>query len=318
MATNAEAGALPVARRSPGHRRAIRRAERRDSWARRLPLMPAIAFVAIVSVVPVLFSLWYSLTEWTIVPPSPRRWIGVGNYAEALSNGLFREAVWVSLLMTVSAVLLSLFLGTLAAVLLDHAFLGRGLARTLMITPFLVMPVVGGLIWRDQMLSAAFGALNWGLEGLGSERIEFVSRYPLWSIVAVLVWQWTPFMMLIMLAGLQSQPTEVLEAARVDGARSHSIFFQITLPHLMPYFQLGILLGAIYLIQVYDHIDVITGGGPDSTNVPFFILERSLGGGWDFGQASAYAIVVVVGSIVLATMFMRLLGRLLAGEEAAR
>ena len=124
-------------------------------------------------------------------------------------------------------------------------------------------------------------------------------------------------MMLIILAGLQSQPTDILEAARVDGASSWSLFRYITLPGLRPYLELGALLGSIYLIQVFDHIDVITGGGPGSTNVPYFVYQRSIGGGWDFGQAAAYSTVVVAVSIVLATLGLRLLGGLLPKEENA-
>ena len=134
--------------------------------------------------------------------------------------------------MTVSAVLLSLLLGTLLALLLDRKFFGQGFVRTLLITPFLIMPVVAGLVWKTQVFNSSFGVLNWLLDSLGFERIEFVTRWPLWSIVAVLVWQWTPFMMLIVLAGLQGQDQSVLEAARVDGASSRAMFFQITLPQL--------------------------------------------------------------------------------------
>ena len=126
--------------------------------------------------------------------------------------------------------LLSLLLGTGLALLLDRRFPGRGIARTLLITPFLVMPVVAGLVWKDQLLSSVFGVVNAVIEAFGLEAIPFVERYPLWSIVAVLVWQWAPFMMLIVLAGLQGQPTDILEAARVDRASGRGIFFQITLP----------------------------------------------------------------------------------------
>jgi sorbitol/mannitol transport system permease protein len=159
--------------------------------------------------------------------------------------------------------------------------------------------------------------VNWVLERLGFSAIEFVSRYPLGSIVVVLVWQWTPFMMLIMLAGLQSQPSEVLEAAKVDGASAFGTFRQLTLPHLRTYMELGALLGTIYLIQVFDQIAVMTGGGPGSTNIPYFVYQRSIGGGWDFGQAAAYSIVVVVVSIIVATIALRVLSRLLQGEAIA-
>jgi sorbitol/mannitol transport system permease protein len=214
-------------------------------------------------------------------------------------------------------VLVSLVLGTALAVLLDRKFLGRGVARTLLITPFLIMPVVAGLIWKNQMFSGLYGVLNWVTARVGMDSIEFVSRYPLESIVVVLVWQWTPFMMLIMLAGLQSQPSEVLEAAKVDGASAFGTFRQLTLPHLRPYMELGALLGTIYLIQVFDQVAVMTGGGPDSTNIPYFVYQRSIGGGWEFGKASAYSIVVVVVSIVVATIALRVVSRLLRGEEIA-
>lgn len=295
----------------------VRRLQRREAWRRRVPLLPALLFTIVVTQVPFLFSLWYSLTDWKIVPPSPRVFIGLDNYVDMIDDRFFREAVWTSILMTVSAVLLSVVLGTLIALLLDRKFFGQGFVRTLLITPFLVMPVVAGLVWTTQMFNSSFGVLNWVLEALGFDRIEFVSRWPLWSIVIVLVWQWTPFMMLIILAGLQGQSDSVLEAAKVDGASARATFFQITLPHLRPYLELGTLLGSIYLIQVFDHVDVMTGGGPDSTNVPYFVFQRSIGGGWEFGQASAYAIVVVIASIIIATFGLRVLSGLLEGEEAA-
>ena len=289
----------------------------RRPWRQRFPLLPALAFTVLLTQVPFVMNIWYSLTDWTIVPPTPRTYIGLDNYRDLPDDQFFRDAARVSVVMTVSAVLLSLVLGTLLAVLLDRRFLGRGVARTLLITPFLIMPVVAGLIWKNQMFSGLYGVLNWTTARVGIDSIEFVSRYPLESIVVVLVWQWTPFMMLIMLAGLQSQPSEVLEAAKVDGANAFGTFRQLTLPHLRPYMELGVLLGTIYLIQVFDQVAVMTGGGPDSTNIPYFVYQRSIGGGWEFGKASAYSIVVVVVSIVVATIALRVVSRLLRGEEIA-
>ncbi|MEM7338091.1 MAG: sugar ABC transporter permease [Actinomycetota bacterium] len=293
---------------------ALARYQRREAWRRRIPLLPALLFTIVVTQVPFAFSLWFSLTEWTIVPPSPRTFVGVDNYVDLASNEFFREAAWTTVVMTVSSVLLSLLLGTVLALLLDREFFGRGVARTLLITPFLIMPVVAGLVWKTQMFNSSFGVLNWLLVNGGFERVEFVSRFPGISIIVVLVWQWTPFMMLIILAGLQGQDQSVLEAARVDGASNWAIFSQITLPQLRPYLELGTLLGSIYLIQVFDHVVVITGGGPGSTNIPYFVFQRSIGGGWRFGQASAFSIVVVVASIIIATLGIRLLSNLLEGE----
>src|SRR4029077_14236495 len=153
------------------------------------------------------------------------------NYRQIFSDPFFRQAMWTSEKMTVLAVVLSLVIGTAFAILLDRKFLGQGLVRTLLITPFLLMPVVAALIWKQQMFSSLFGVLNKALEFFGLNSVQFISDHPLASIVTVLVWQWTPFMMLIMLAGLQSQPSDILEAANVDGASGVGIFRQLTLPH---------------------------------------------------------------------------------------
>jgi len=288
-----------------------------ESWRRRLPLLPALIIMILLTQVPFVMSIWYSLTDWKVVPPGPREFVGVDNYRNMFDDHFFVDAVWVTVRMTVIPVFGAIVLGTAFAILLDRKFFGQGIVRTLLITPFLLMPVVIGLIWKNQMFHGLYGVLNWVIEKLGGSPIEFVSRYPLLSIVIVLIWQWTPFMMLIMLAGLQSQPSDVVEAAKVDGANPVGIFRQLTLRHLRPYMELGILLGTIYLIQVYDHIAVMTGGGPGSTNVPYFVFQKSIGGGWEFGQASSYSIVVVVASIGIATVALRVLSGLLKGEDIA-
>jgi sorbitol/mannitol transport system permease protein len=308
---------------------AIAEFQRRDKWRRRFPLLPALLFTIVVTQIPFLFNIWFSLQDWKIVPPRGPDFVGLENYTEGYDNRFFfyvdlsdplgsllSSAVGVSIFMTTAAVLLSLLVGTGLALLLDRQFFGRGIARTLLITPFLVMPVVAGLLWKNQIFSSTFGVLNAVLEGIGLDAIPFVERYPFWAIVTVLVWQWSPFMMLIILAGLQGQPTDILEAARVDRASGRGIFTQITLPMLRPYMELGIVLGAIYLLQVFDHIDVMTGGGPGSTNVPYFVYQRSIGGGWDFGQAAAYSIIVVIATIIIATVALRVLSSLFQRQEA--
>jgi sorbitol/mannitol transport system permease protein len=295
----------------------ITRNQLSESWRRRLPLLPALLVMILLTQVPFVMSVFYSFTDWHVVPPGPRQWIGTDNYNHLLHDHFFGDAVAVSIQLTVFPVLFAIVLGTGFALLLDRKFFGQGIVRTLLITPFLLMPVVVGLIWKNQMFHGLYGVLNWVIEKLGGNSVEWVSQHPTLSIIIVLIWQWTPFMMLIMLAGLQSQPSDVLEAAKVDGATPFAIFRQLTLSHLRPYMELGILLGTIYLIQVYDQIAVMTGGGPGSTNVPYFVFQRSIGGGWEFGQASAYSIVVVLASIVIATVALRVLSGLLKGEEIA-
>ena len=292
-----------------------------SAWRRRLPLLPALLYVVIVTQLPFLISIYYSLTDLKdktqSLIPEPTKFVGFENYRRIFSDPFFRQAMWTSLKMTVLSVVLSLIIGTLFALLLDRKFLGRGFIRTLLITPFLLMPVVAALIWKQQMFSSLFGVLNKVLNFIGLNSVAFISDHPLGSIVTVLVWQWTPFMMLIILAGLQSQPSDVLEAANVDGASGFGIFRQLTLPHLRPYLELGALLGSIYIVQAFDAIDVMTAGGPGSTNVPYYVYQESIGGGFRYGSASAYAIVVVIFSIIIATFALRVLSSLFKDEERA-
>jgi sorbitol/mannitol transport system permease protein len=292
-----------------------------SAWRRRLPLLPALLYSIAVTQLPFLVSIYYSFTnlkdKTQSLIPEPTKFVGIDNYKQIFSDPFFRQAVWTSVQMTVFAVVLSLVFGTLFALLLDRKFLGQGLVRTLLITPFLLMPVVAALIWKQQMFSSLFGLLDKALNFLGFSSVQFISSHPLASIVTVLVWQWTPFMMLIILAGLQSQPGDILESANVDGASGFGIFRQLTLPHLRRYLELGALLGSIFIVQAFDAIDVMTGGGPGSTNIPYYVYQESIGGGFRYGSASAYAIVVVIFSIIIATFALRVLSSLFKDEERA-
>jgi sorbitol/mannitol transport system permease protein len=194
---------------------------------------------------------------------------------------------------------------------------GRGVARTLLISPFLVMPAAAALLWKTTMLDPVYGIVNWVIGWFGAAPVDFVSVHPLGSVIATVVWQWTPFEMLILLAGLQSQPRDVLEAARVDGASAWASFREITLPHLRSYLELGVLLGSIYVVNTFDAIYMITQGGPGTatTNLPFYIYQRAFEG-FDIGQAAALGVVTVVGTIIVATVALRTVFRLFIENEA--
>lgn len=288
---------------------------RRQQWSRRLPLLPALVFTIVVTQLPFVITIWYSIHEWDFLRPGSFAFNGFENFTKPLGDQFFRQAALHTVISTVGTVLISCFLGTLIAMLLDKSFFGQGFVRTLLITPFLIMPVAASLIWRHGFLDATYGFINWMLQVLTFDRVGFTSKHPMFSVVLVLVWQWTPFMMLIILAGLQGQTADVLEAARVDGATAMQTFRSITLPHLRPYLELGALLGSIYLLQTFDAVDQLVGGAPGARNIPYFIYQRSIGGGWRFGQASAYGVVVVVATILIANVALRLISSLLEGDR---
>jgi sorbitol/mannitol transport system permease protein len=288
---------------------------RAEGWRRRGPLLPALIFMIVVTQIPFLFTLYYSTLSWNLVRPGSRQFVGLQNYIDVVQDKTFWQVAFNSVWLIVVTVLISIILGLLLALLLDRVFLGRGVVRTLLITPFLVTPVAGALMWKTAMLDPVFGIVNWLLPGEG---IDFVSSFPLTSVIVALVWQWTPFMMLLILAGLQSMPRDILEAGRVDGAGAFQLFRELTLPHLRRFIELGAVLGAIYLVNTFDQIYMMTQGGPgtQSANLPFYIYQRAFLG-FDIGQAAAMGVVVVIFTMIIASFALRLIFKSFTGKEEA-
>ncbi len=314
----------------PGHRPA-RPAGR---WSRRGPLLPALIFMIVITQVPFLVTIAISTLNWNVLQPGTKSFAGLGNYDSfaGLSNYLtvftdarLRNAVLNTVVLTASVVLISVLLGLGLAVLLDRKFAGRGLARTLLIAPFLVMPVASALLWKHALYNPDYGLFNGTLNAIwrlfGAQEgpvIDYVSSTPMPAVIAALVWQWTPFMMLIILSGLQAQPGDVLEAARVDGATGLQTFRYVTFPHLRQYLELAALLGSIYIVQTFDAIFTITQGGPGSatTNLPYEIY-LTMFRKYEYGQAAAAGVVTVIGTIAIATFALRVVSSLF-DEEAIK
>src|SRR3984885_4681849 len=290
---------------------------RREGWQRRLPLLPALIYTIVVTQIPFLVTLWYSFQNYFWNQPGGAHWTGVSNYKEVFTDPSFRSAVVRSVTMTAIAVIVAMVLGVAVAVLLDKKFLGRGVVRTLIITPFLVMPAAAALVWAGPMLDPNFGLLNYLLEPFGVHHVAWLSTHAYGSVVVVMIWQWTPFMILIVLAGLQGQASDVLEAAKVDGAGALATFRELTFPFLRPYIELGILLGSIYLINVFDAVRLMTNGGPGTatTNLPFYLYEQ-VNNAFDVGGAAATGVVTVVLTIIVATFALRMFARVFQFEGA--
>ncbi len=286
---------------------------RKVNARRRIPLLPALIFTIIVTQLPFVATLVISTLHWNVLRPGEQSFAGLSNYATVFTDERLRVAVWNTIVLTVSIVVVSVLIGLVLALLLDRTFPGRGFVRTILIAPFLVMPVAAALIWKHAIYNPSYGLLN-GLLGMvgglfGADSpptIDWVSSTPKLAVIAALVWQWTPFMMLILLAGLQSQPTDVLEAAKVDGASSVQTFRFVTLPHLRQYIELATLLGSIYVVQTFDAIFTITQGGPGTatTNLPYEIY-LTMFRKYEYGEAAAAGVVVVVGTIAIATFALR-------------
>jgi sorbitol/mannitol transport system permease protein len=307
------ATAAPAAAPVAPQRRAVSSSA---SWLRRLPLVPALVFTVVVTQIPFLLTLYYSFEKYNLNDPrASRDFPTLSNYRAIFHDSVFRTAARNTVLLTVVPVILTVIFGVGIALLLNRHVFGRGFLRTLIISPFLVMSTAAALVWKFSILDDTFGVLNYFLTVVGLHRVDWIQVHPQLTIITFLSWQWTPFMVLLALAGLQSQGEDILEAARVDGAGSWRIFRSLTLPHLRPYIELGILLGSIYIVQAFDAIYIITQGGPatDTTNLPYYIYQVAFQA-FDIGRASAMAVVVVVATILIATVALRMVSSLFSDE----
>ncbi len=254
--------------------------------------------------IPFLATIYYSFQDWNLARPEERSFAGFDNYIAVITNGAFIPSVWATVRIVGGSMILSLLLGLLLAVLLDRNFRGQALARTLLITPFLVMPAAAALIWKYSLLEVNTGMVNWGLGLIGIDPIAWNTDHPALTIVFTLTWQYTPFMMLILLAGLQSQSAETLEAADVDGASTLQTFRYMTLPHLRTYAELAILLGTVFMIQVFDPVNIMTKGAGNTKTIAYLLYERAFIG-QQIGEAAAYGVITVIVTIVIATAALR-------------
>ncbi len=277
---------------------------------------PAIIYAILVTQIPFWITIWFSLQKWNLLRPENSRFNGVQNYLDLFRTNEFVSALYNTVFLTFFAVTISLLVGLFLAELVNHRFPGRGIVRTLLITPFLVMPVVGALGWKNMMFNPVFGVVDWAITSLGGPRIDWFAEYPMEAIIVIVVWRWAPFMMLILLAGMQALSDEVREAGRVDGASQWQEFRLIVLPHLKPFMQLSLLFGVIYILAEFDSIAMTTQGGPgDQTmNLPYLIY-RTVFFSYDVGRAATMGVVLVAITFIFATVLIRLMGRLMEGTE---
>ncbi|MBT2233695.1 carbohydrate ABC transporter permease [Nonomuraea sp. NEAU-A123] len=288
---------------------------RRGSWSRRAPLLPALVITLALTQIPFVLTIWYSLQRWNLLNPGERSFTGLANYQATFTDGTFWKSIGNTVVLTAGATVVSMAIGLVLAILLQKKFPGRGLARTLAITPFFIMPVAAALFWRSAMFDPSFGLLGWLTDLAGLPRVSWLSEQSMLSITLITSWRWTPFAMLVLLAGLQAMPDEQIEAARVDGAGWWWQFRGVILPHLRPFLELTALLLSMNLIQTFGEIALLTAGGPayGTTNITYYVYLRAFNS-FDFGTASAYGLVTLVLTIALAMPALRLLSGIFRQE----
>jgi sorbitol/mannitol transport system permease protein len=279
----------------------------KQGWTRRFPLLPALVFIIILTQIPFIATLIISFMNWQANYPTEIFFGTLNNYIQVFTDPALRSSVWFTIVLTVTVVIVSLALGLGISLLLNRNFIGRGIVRTFMIAPFLIVPVAAALLWKHAIYNPVYGLLNGMLTlifGSNAPQPDWITDFPRLAIEVQLIWYWTPFMTLILLAGLQSRPGDILEAANVDGANSWQSFRFITMPHMRRYLELGGLLGSIYVVQTFDTVYVMTAGSLGTANLPYTVYE-TLYSAQDYGLASAQGVVVVIFSIAIATFLLR-------------
>jgi multiple sugar transport system permease protein len=228
-------------------------------------------------------------------PPRPTdgTFIGLGNYIHLLHDPQFYTTMRVTIVYTLATVVIGVLLGVISALAMDRPFRGRSILRAILLFGWAVPNVAATLIWL-WMFNGPSGVLNTVALALGFDRIPWLTSvqmaFP--SLLMVTVWQVAPFVMLVVLAALQSVPEEVREAARVDGADALNVFRHVTLPHITPTVQLVALLVAVWSIRRFDVIYLLTGGGPIGTTSTIVVqLRLTAFEAYDLGLASAYGVV---------------------------
>lgn len=271
-------------------------------------VLPTVLLLALIVIFPLLFSVKVAVTGYDIRIPE-RPFVGFGNFINILKQAEFYNAIFITGKIIIAELFFELIIGFVLALSLLQLPRARQMFQPIFLIPTMVMPVVIGYVGR-LIFEERSGPINFFLNmlGFGSLQWHASPRYALTTILILRIWQWTPFVMAVILAGLISLPEEPYDGARVDGANPWQIFIYITLPLLKPVIMLVIIMRALEILQVFDIVYVLTLGGPGSRTNTFSLFTYILGFRyWDIGQASAVAWMIMIPLSILITVFVRLM-----------
>ncbi len=274
-------------------------------------LLPVILLLLSIGIYPLLYNLYNSFREFD---PVSRQYENVGweNWTKLYTDGRVRGAVANTAVYVAIALVIEFALGLAIAMLLSTGPWGAGLWQSMLILPMVVPPTIAAVMF-EVLENADYGSISWILYGLGildktEPLLGGTGRYATVAVLLPDIWQWTPFFVLILLAGLKALPTEPLEAAQVDGASAWQRFTQIIMPMLRPMIAVAVLFRLVDLIKVFDYIYVITNGGPgtDTEVISYYAYTRSFQNiEWGYGSTLGLAILVL--AIVVANIYVKLL-----------
>ena len=280
-------------------------------------LLPAVIVVAVMTQVPFLMTLIFSTVRWNLSRPDiPRTFSGIDNFLYFLkiesldSVPPFYSILFQTVFITGMTLLLCSFFGFLLALLFDNNIPGINIARTLILGPFFVMSTASGVIWKTTFFNTTFGWYGRIVRALGMTPVDWISYRPLLTIVLLFTWQWMPFFILVLLAGLQGLDQEILDCTRIDGVNWFQSIFRIKLPLIMNHLRVAIMLGLVFVIKEFGLILTTTAGGPGtrSMTLPYYVYQQIFSAN-NVGRAGALAAMTVVLTLLLVNLIYRSIER---------
>lgn len=273
--------------------------------------IPGLVIVIVVTQVPFAVTICLSLVNWNIRRPDlPISFAGLANFSYVLTSSDFFTAVGNTFVITLGALAIAAVLGFALALAFSRKFPGITIARSLLVMPFFVMEPVIGIVWKTLILSPTFGLTAVFFQAVGMAPVSFLgAANARLTIIALCAWQWTPFLFLILLSGLQGLSEDVLESAKLDGAGWWRLIWHFKIPLTMPYFKVAGMYGLINLLKVFGIIYVTTQGGPGvaSANLPYYVYRTGFYE-WQAGRAAAVSVLMVVLILIGINVFFRFQG----------
>ena len=285
-------------------------------------VLPAMIVVAVMTQIPFLLTLVYSTLRWNLARPDlPIKFVGIQNYIRTLGIPHFPEipefysTLWQTILITGASLALCTFVGFLLSVLLDNKIPAVNVARTLILGPFFVMSTASGVIWKTTIFNTTFGWYGVIAKALGMSPVDLLSYYPVPVIIFLFSWQWIPFFVLVILAGLQGIPLDLNDSMRIDGTNWFQSTFLVKLPLISNHIRVAIMLGLIFIVKEFGLILVTTAGGPGtrSYTLPYEVYMTVFNAS-DVGRAGAQAVLTVAITLLAVNLLYRSIRRRRATE----
>jgi multiple sugar transport system permease protein len=295
-----------------GARRAVGRRSKQTTTAWLL-MAPALAVLLALTLAPAAYLIYSSVFDFTLLGETPRRFVGLSNYRDVFTDATIRHDFLVTLLFVGLAVSIEMVIGLLLAIPLARRTASNAVASTLLLLPFAMTPAVSAIIWR-QLFDPNFGWIDFylGKLGLMAQPVEWLS-HPTTAWIALIwvdVWQWTPFVALVLIAGLQGVPEEPRQAAAVDGATRWQQLRYITLPLLKPFIAIALLLRLVEAFKTFATVKILTGGGPGrTTELINLTIYRVALEDFSIGAAAALGVVFLILLVAITSQVLRAVTR---------